>query len=454
LLAAATMASLAVVFASRRSLASVGWVIVAAAACGALTLLEQRRPRVGIRLAAAAVGVVIVVAVVTPSRSSNDLWSYTMYGRTVTVHDGSPYLRVPADYPSDPFLVRTSPRWRHTGSVYGPLFVGVASAGTLLAGDSAVLSRLYFQILAALAVIGILVIVWRRTRSVAAVLWLGLNPVIAVIVVNGGHNDAYTGFALLVAALLLGRGRARAAGITIGIAMLIKLSAGLALIGMALWAWHHRQARKALTVVVAAGCVVLVGYLPFLIGASDVLAGADKTVTKASAWNLLVDRILHHDAGRNVPNPLAPNTTLSVVFYLAAATVLLLAVVLGSRAARHHRPEPAMGVAVASYTMAAEYTFPWYAVWGLPLFAERRMSTLGWIVWLQSVLMLAGLRLSDRATGSVAHGIVRIALTMIAPLAVLVAFVVVAAKERVADSSANPDTVGQVEPSVPGVTTA
>ena len=274
------------------------------------------------------------MAVVTPSRSSNDLWSYTMYGRTVTVHHANPYRRVPADYPSDPFLTRVSPRWRHTGSVYGPLFVGVASAGTLVASDSALASRLFFQVLAALALAAILLIVWRRTRSPAAVLWLGLNPVLGVIVVNGGHNDVFVGLALLVATLFVGRGRGRAAGVTIGLAMLIKLSAGLGLIGVVLWSWEHRRRRLALTVVAAAGTVVALGYLPVLAGASEVLGGADKTVTKASVWNVLVDRILHHDAGRNVPNPLAPNPTLSVVFYLSAAAVLLLAVGLGSRAAR------------------------------------------------------------------------------------------------------------------------
>jgi hypothetical protein len=221
--------------------------------------------------------------------------------------------------------------------------------------------------------------------------------------------------------------------------MLIKLSAGLALVGVVLWSWRHRQTRRAVTVVVAASSVAVVGYLPVLADASNVLGGADKTVTKASAWNLLVDQILHHDAGRNVPDPLAPNSTLTAVFYISAATVLLLALVLGSRAARHRRPEPAVGVAVASYPMAAEYTFPWYAIWAVPLFAERRVSTLGWIVWLQSILMLAALRLSDRVTGSAAHTAVRIALTMIAPIGLLIAFVVVAAKEQVPQSGANLD---------------
>ncbi len=449
LLATATVASLAVMFASRRSLPAVAWVLAAGAACGALVLLEQRCPRVGIRWIVAAVGLVIVMAVVVPPRSSNDLWSYTMYGRTVTVHNGDPYRRVPADYPSDPFLVGVSPRWRHSGSVYGPLFVGVASVGTFIAGDSALLSRLFFQVLAALAVVAILLIVWRRTRSTAAVLWLGLNPVLAVIVVNGGHNDAYIGLALLVAALLVTRGRACAAGITIGIAMLIKLSAGLALIGVVLWAWQHRRHRLGLTTVVAASTVVALGYLPVLAGASGVLGGADKTVTKASAWNFLVDRILHHDAGRNVPNPLAPNLTLSVVFYASAGTVLFLALVLGSRAARHRRPEPAVGVAVSSYTMAGEYTFPWYAIWALPLFAERRLSGLAWIVWLQSILILAALRLSDWVNGNALHVMVRVVLTMVAPMALLFAFVVAAAREHVPPSRDELDNPGHDDPPIP-----
>ena len=430
LLATATATSLVVMFASRRAMLSVGWVLAAGVVCGALVVLEQRRPRIGIRPVAVAVGLVLLVAVVTPSRSSNDLWSYTMYGRTVTVHHANPYRRVPADYPSDPFLTRVSPRWRHTGSVYGPLFVAVASAGSFVASDSALASRLFFQLLAALALTAILLVVWRRTRSPSAVLWLGLNPVLGVIVVNGGHNDAFVGLALLLVALLVARGRGCAAGLTVGLAMLIKLSAGLGLIGAVLWSWQHHQRRLAMTVAVAAGSVVALGYLPVLAGASDVLGGADKTVTKASPWNLLVDRILHHDAGRNVPIPLAPNTTLSVVFYISTTTVLLLALGLGSRAARHRRPEPAIAVAVSSYTMAGEYTFPWYAIWALPLLATRRLSGVAWIVWIQSIVMLAALRLPDSVTGNALHTTVRTILTMVAPAALLIAFIVAVLKEQ------------------------
>jgi hypothetical protein len=53
--------------------------------------------------------------------------------------------------------------------------------------------------------------------------------------------------------------------------------------------------------------------------------------------------------------------------------------------------------------------------------------------------MLAALRIPDRVTGNLPHTTVRIALTMIAPLSLLVAFVVAAAKDRVPQSSGNLD---------------
>ena len=59
-----------------------------------------------------------------------------------------------------------------------------------LAGDSATRTRLLYEATAALAVAGALVLVWRRTRSPAAIAWLGLNPVIGLELVNGGRNDS------------------------------------------------------------------------------------------------------------------------------------------------------------------------------------------------------------------------------------------------------------------------
>ena len=429
LLVGATAADLAVLRAPRHSVASVLLVVAAGVLVAALVVLEHRRRRLGLAAVAVAIAVTTVAAVWTPPRTSNDLWSYEMYGRMVTVYDRSPYDHVPAEFRSDPFERRVSPRWTHRASVYGPLFVGVAATGAWVAGPSVLSARLFFQAFAALALLMTLVVVWRTTRHLAALLFLGLNPVLVVIVVNGGHNDALIGLALLVATVFALRRRPRSAGALIGAAALIKLTAGLALIGLLLWAWRHQLKRFARAAATTSALVLAVGYLPVVASASHVLGDADKTVTTGSPWNWLVDRLLRHDAWRNVPNPLAPNATLAAFFYLSAATVLLLGVILGWLAARDPRPEPPVGVALAAYPVAAEYAYPWYSAWALPLFATNGLSALGGVVWVQSVVLLAALKLPIAVQGSPMHAALRILLTDVAPPLLLVAFVVAALRQ-------------------------
>jgi alpha-1,6-mannosyltransferase len=429
LLVAATAADLAILRAPRHSVTSVLLVVAAGILVAALVVLEHRRRRLGLAAVAVAIAVTTATAVWTPPRTSNDLWSYEMYGRMVTVHGVSPYDHVPAEFRSDPFAHRVSPRWMHRASVYGPLFVGVATAGAWVAGSSPLSARLFFQAFAALALLITLVVVWRTTRSLAALVFLGLNPVLVVIVVNGGHNDALIGLALLVATLLALRRQPRAAGALIGLAALIKLTAGLALIGLVLWAWRHHLRRFALAAAASSGLVLVVGYLPVLGNASHVLGDADKTVTDGSPWNWLVDRLLRHDAWRNVPNPLAPNTTLTAFFYVGMATVLLLGLILGSLAGRDRRPGPAVGISLAAYPVAAEYAYPWYSAWALPIFAANGLSALGGVVWVQSVVLLAALKLPIGVRGSPLHAVLRVLLTDVAPPLLLLAFVVAALRQ-------------------------
>jgi alpha-1,6-mannosyltransferase len=300
----------------------------------------------------------------------------------------------------------------------------VSALAALVAGPSALEARLFFQLLAALALTLTLVIVWRTTRHLAALIFLGLNPVLVVIVVNGGHNDALIGLALLIATLLALRRRPCAAGALIGVAVLIKLTAGLALIGLVLWAWRHEMKRFALSVAGTTALVVFAGYLPVFASASHVLGDADKTVTNASPWNWLVDGLLHHDAWRNVPRPLAPNDTLAAFFSVGIATVLLTAVLLAWLAGRRGRPDAGVGVAVAAYPVGAEYAFPWYTAWALPLFAGDGLTALGGVVWLQSVIMLAALKLPLAVRGPALTATLRVLLTDVAPPLLLLAFVV------------------------------
>jgi len=407
----------------------VALIAVAGVACAVLAILERRTPALPVRVVAVAIGVIIAAAVIAPSRSSKDLWSYTMYGRMVAVHHVSPYEHVPADFPGDPFSKLVSARWSHQRSVYGPAFSALAAIDVTVAGDSPLTSRLMFQGTAAAAVIGIFVLVWRRTRSPVALLWLGVNPVTATVV-NGGHNDVFVALGLVGGAALLLHRRIRSAGAVLGLAALFKVTALFGVVGACFWLWRAGRRREAGSLAAVAAGVFALGYLPVLTTAARVLSNANRTVTDASAWNPIGDLLLGHQAWRDVPNPLAPNATLSTIAFASGVLVLALVVTLGWRTATARAPEPPIGTSVACYPMAAAYTFPWYSIWALPLFASRRPSAVGWIVWVQSLVVLAALKLPNHPTTSVPEAVDRFALTIVAPVALLVTFVVVAARAR------------------------
>lgn len=428
LLVGATGAELLLLQLPRHAFGSVAAVVVSAALVGWLVVLELRDRRLGLAAVALAIGLVTTAAVATPPRTSNDLWSYTMYGRMVSEYDTSPYEHVPAEFHHDPFVDRVSGRWLHRAAVYGPLFLGIASIAAWLAGPSALVPRLCFQLVAAFAFALTLLVVWRTTRHLAALIFLGLNPVIAVAV-NGGHSDMLIGLALLVAVLFARRRKPFAAGVLIGVAALVKVSGGLALIGVVIWAWRNRERRFAVVASATCGAVIAVAYVPFFASASHVLGGADKTITNGSPWNWIVDRLLRHDAWRNVPDPLAPNGTLTAFFYVGTVAVVAMAVAGVWWSGRRSRPDAAVGAAVAAYPIAAEYAYPWYATWALPLFASDGISALGGVVWLQSVVMLAALKLPLAVRGPSGGEALRILLTDVAPPILLVAFVVAAYRQ-------------------------
>ena len=425
---------LLVAVAPRHAPMSVVLTIGSTAGCGVLALLQRRRAVLRLLPIVAAIGLVFFVSVFFPPRTSNDLWSYTMYGRIVAVHDANPYSSVPSDFRSDPFFHRVSPIWQRRASVFGPLWVGYAATDAALVGSSPLANRLFFQSTAALAATAVLVLVWRRTRSTAALVWLGLHPVFSVMAINGGHSDLVVGLAILVAVLLSSRRSGWSAGVVLGLAALVKITALLALVGVVLWAWRQGRRHVARTAMIGAAATVALGYLPFFGDASHVLEHADHTVTPASAWNWLADLLVGHDAGRGFLHPLAPNGTLDAISFAAGGLVVLVALALGWRTARASSPRVTVGTTTAAYTVSAQYAFPWYAVWAVPLFADDRPSLLGWIVWTQAALMLVALKLPIHPSGTLPDDLVRGLFTYLAPVTLLVAFTV--AGYRAADYQA------------------
>lgn len=423
LLAVAGAAPIALIL-SEGSLApvvSVALVVAGCAACLGLVRAERMRKGPSVRAVGAVIGLVLVIAVATPPEDSQDLWSYVMYGRMIAVHQASPWEHVPADFPHDPFVRRVARGWRHTPSVYGPVFTTYAAAGAELAGDSAVRSRLFFQLSAAAALLGALVLLWRHTRSPAAVALLGLHPAIADYTVNGGHNDLTVGMLLLVAVLLVRRRRVIAAGLVVGAAILVKVTAGLALGGLLLWFLRRRDWRDALHFGAPAVLITGVGYVLAGGAAISVLGLNSGVISRASPWQL-AGRELGLEAGGGVLG-LHRADALGLFTATASLAVLALAGVLAWRAGRSADPAPSAAVATATYPFGAMYALPWYSAWALPTLLLHPRARLTALAAVQGAFLAAAYEIP--------HGLPRVAflpgdrplVEYWIPLALLAAFV-------------------------------
>ncbi|MGI9023869.1 MAG: glycosyltransferase 87 family protein, partial [Acidimicrobiales bacterium] len=260
-------------------------LVVAFVSLAALVGAERRRRCLTRGLVLGVSGVLLVLAVVVPPTESADLWSYAMYGRMVSEYRESPYRHTPEEYRDDPIRRRVPAFWVDSRSVYGPLFTVAAAAGMTAAGHSALRARLFFQGLAALAVGAVLVLVDRRTRDPVALALIGINPVVVVSVVNGGHNDALVGLAVLGGALLVVRRRPAWAGALLAAGALVKVAALLPLAAVAVWVWCHHGRREAAALAGTAAGVGLAGLVaagaPAVI---DALSEAQTRVNGGSIW--------------------------------------------------------------------------------------------------------------------------------------------------------------------------
>jgi hypothetical protein len=164
-------------------------------------------PRLPARWAIAAILGVHLIMFSAPPLALTDVFNYINYGRMEIVHHLNPYTTVPVLEPhSDPSYALSN--WHQLLSPYGPVFtlmtfavvpLGVAASFWTLKG------------LLMLTSLGIVLLVWRSARllgrdPVAAIVLVGLNPIVLIWGLGGDHNDflmmffAVLGFYLLLRA--------------------------------------------------------------------------------------------------------------------------------------------------------------------------------------------------------------------------------------------------------------
>jgi hypothetical protein len=321
------------------------------------------------------------LALAMPLFLSRDVYSYTIYGRMLSVHGANPYVSVPASFPDDPVSTYVSPDWNQTPSLYGPAFVVLAGGLTRAASPAAAI--LAFKVLAVLASIATMMLVAaaarraRPERAAFAAAMIGWNPVVVLHGAAGGHSDALVALGVAAAVLLILRGRELLGTGVLALGTLVKVSGGvpllLAVIGAVARRPRGERLRAAAVHVGIAAGVAAPFVLPFLQTRDPTLGFF--TLTKLQAW-WAPSRLLGvtlRELGRILGSP-AAGEVLAIVVRLAFPAAFLAALVGMSRhlGRQPQRIDPVLVVGAMAWMslvglMSSPLLLPWYVVWFLPL---------------------------------------------------------------------------------------
>jgi alpha-1,6-mannosyltransferase len=382
----------------RDGLIGISWLLVLLTlAAFAVVLVEAWSGRVRLPAVLAASGMSLAVSVAAPLLLSRDVYTYAAYGRIDAVYHRNPYVTTLSSYPHDRFVSVTSAQWLHTHSVYGPVFTLLSAAIARLWVGSPSATILAFKLLAGIAIAaatGFVARVAARTRpgrAPFAAALVGLNPVLVIHTVGGGHSDALIAAPLAVALWIAASRPRRASAGAVAVTVLLTVAClikGVILPALALWVWwiartNRDKRRRTITVHVAAIAVlVLVSVAPFQAGWHTLapfatLGGVEVWASPSHLVGHVVQAIVASFAGSTVGADSARVTE---------GAFLLLYVVLVGRLARRSggpvttSPADLWGVALLLLALSMPFLLPWYVAWFAPfvgLFADEALVLAG-----------------------------------------------------------------------------
>ncbi|MFD9503139.1 polyprenol phosphomannose-dependent alpha 1,6 mannosyltransferase MptB [Streptomyces sp. NPDC060035] len=319
-----------------------------------------------------------------PPLYSADVYSYIAQGAMVLeghdVYSVGPSVLDPAG-PGADAAASVGGHWTDTPAPYGPFFLLLARGVAWATGGTIVPAVLGMRIIALGALV---LIVWglrhlarEHGRSESAALWLGaLNPLLLVHVVGGIHNDGLMIGLMLAGAVLALRGRWIAGAVLIGLAMMVKSPAAVALlfvgvvVGRAATGSLVRRAAKGLLApgLVAGAVVVLVTLLGGTgfgwLGTQGVAGRIHTALSVSSDLGLGLGELLRLLIGTD------PDPVRSAVQYLGLLVALVLIAGLAWRsAAGRTQPVHALGIALVALVALSPMVQPWYLLWGTAVLA-------------------------------------------------------------------------------------
>jgi Glycosyltransferase family 87 len=309
-----------------------------------------------------------------PPLVSTDIFSYQFYGRLGEVYHANPYVTGAFAVHYDPLYQYIGSKWISTPTVYGPLFTALSY---LLAPLSIPASVFAYKGIATLSSLAIVALVWNGARlrgvdQVKAVALVGLNPLIVVYGVGGGHNDLLMLAPAIAGVVFILQGRPRQGGASIVAAAAVKVTAGL-LLPFALADPRGRLDRKRRReVLIGAGVAAsaIAVFTAALFGTGPLhLPGTIENVQSKGNWQSIPGFIGTRLGLGTVGGPV---TFLLSALFAGAVCWLLWRV-------WHGRLDWIVGAgwAAVALLVTAASLLPWYAAWLLPLAAlggDRRLK--------------------------------------------------------------------------------
>ena len=331
-------------------------LLIGAFATYVLALLVIRRsppsPRAVIVLAAA----IQLVPLAAPLLLSTDAWTYWSYGWIASRGGGNPYVDPPKHFPRNPALPYMGSAWVGTTSVYGPAFTMASEPLAVVAGGSDAVAAWTYKSLAAAAALAAALLAGRLARRRAfAIALVGWNPVLAVHLAGGGHNDAWVGALILAALALSASRRAQGGGVLWALAVGVKW---VPILFLTLRSLEARATTRPLggRGLAAAGVAVVLG----------------ATVLYGGAWPLAVFPLVGNAALETsyaIPHRLEQLGLPNHAAIGLAVAGLLAGLVWLSRGALRGRAR--LGLAACLVLVTTPYLAVWYLAWAVPLAAAE-----------------------------------------------------------------------------------
>jgi alpha-1,6-mannosyltransferase len=336
----------------------------------------------------------VVLFLFMPPFISRDVYSYVFYGRAMSVYHGNPYLIVPAGRPHD--ILSPLVRWKHNTSVYGPLFNWLSFSITRTAGNNIALNVLGFKAFAAAFYAGCLPVVYSLTRRVSpgrenfALAVSAWCPIVVMHICGGGHNDSLMAFFILAGFLLYRKERAFLGLMVVTAAVMVKLTAVLALAPLLILYVRDKRGRPLARMAAAAGCIALVAvvsYLPFWNGMKtfESLRKLSRMYSFSSAPGLISIQVQKLLLRTGMTGPKARAAANSWVQLAFLAVFALVALYFLSRIKDYRSMITATAAITLAWFLTSTYILPWYLVTGLMI-----ACVAGWNYTTAAYLAVAG----------------------------------------------------------------